>query len=117
MEMENKKRLFVVIHLHSPKEKYWGILLKYSSAGTWITGINLKGFEEFINSCYGELPDEINFTTSFFPMYRVEKITLDESMGEIPSMKEFFESKTGKNLDEIVKSKIENVEILLEKNG
>ncbi len=98
-----KKNLFVVVHLHSPKEKYWGILQKYTEAGVWLSGINLKGFEEFINMSYGENKETINFTTSFFPMYRVEKITLDESMGEIPSMKDYFEIQTGKKLENMLK--------------
>ncbi len=101
-----KQSLFVVIHLHSPKEKYWGILQKYSPAGVWLSGINLKGFEEFINMSYGRNDSQLSFTTSFFPMYRVEKITLDESIGEIPSMKDYFETKTGKKIEEMIKYEV-----------
>jgi hypothetical protein len=36
----------------------------------------------------------------FFPMWRVERITRDERSGEIPSMSEQFEQRTGLKISE-----------------
>ncbi len=79
--------LYVVIHLHTPREKYWGLLQGTSGAGVWLTGIDLRTVEEQLN--YTSADDEgfLVLSTTFFPMQRIEKITVDECLGEIPSIK------------------------------
>jgi hypothetical protein len=38
----------VVISLHTPKEKIWGELLSFNTAGVTIRGIDLNSFDHFI---------------------------------------------------------------------
>ena len=71
----------IVVSLHSPKEKFWGELLAH--------------FVRAINEPDGE---RVGFPTIFFPMNRVERISLDESSGSIPSMAELFQRKIGRSL-------------------
>lgn len=86
--MESADDLYGVIHLHSPKEKYWGLVQRNSPAGVWMTGVDLKSLEEWLQCGYGGRDTLPIMSTSFFPMYRVEKISLDEAVAEIPSLAE-----------------------------
>jgi hypothetical protein len=44
--------------------------------------------------------ERVGLPTVFFPMTRVERISLDEPSGSIPSMAEVFERKIGRSLAE-----------------
>jgi hypothetical protein len=37
----------------------------------------------------------------FIPMWRVERVARDESSGDIPSMTEQFESRTGRRINDL----------------
>jgi hypothetical protein len=84
----------VIIVLHSPREKFWGILHELAPSGVYTRGIDLNAFDEFVRavrngeSFYG-------VSEAFFPMWRVERISRDESAGDIRSMTEQFEERTG----------------------
>ena len=87
----------VVLNLHGPREKVWGILMSMSSAGVSIRGIDLDSFEDWTRSvARGE--QTMGLSTTFFPMHRVERINLDERVGDIPSCAETFESRVGKDV-------------------
>ena len=38
---------FVLVHLHSPKEKYWGVLRTLSAAGVTVRGIDVAVFDDW----------------------------------------------------------------------
>jgi hypothetical protein len=88
----------VVLSLHTPKEKIWGELLAISTAGVTIRGIDLNSFDHFIRQLNEPEGERVGVPTLFFPMTRVERITLDEPTGSIPSMDELFERKIGRRL-------------------
>ena len=44
-----KANSVVIVSLHSPKEKVWGILDELIAAGITLRGIDLSGFEEWLN--------------------------------------------------------------------
>ncbi len=73
----------IVLSLHTPKEKLWGMLTSIGSAGVTVRCIDLE---------------RIGLPTLFFPMQRVERIALDEPRGSIPSMAERFEQRVGRSL-------------------
>jgi hypothetical protein len=88
----------VIISLHSPKEKIWGILLDINPSGVTIRGIDLNSFDHFVSQINQLDAERVGLPTVFFPMTRIERISLDEPSGPIPSMAEIFERKIGRTL-------------------
>jgi hypothetical protein len=88
----------VVMNLHTPKEKVWGQLVSIHAAGVTIRGIDLNSFDDFIRQVRDPEGERIGLPTLFFPMQRIERISLDESHGSIPSMAERFQQKVGRTL-------------------
>jgi hypothetical protein len=95
-----KPNSIVVISLHSPKEKVWGILLELNTSGVTIRGVDLNSFDHLIRQVNEPDGERVGLPTVFFPMTRVERISLDEPSGSIPSMAEVFERKIGRSLAE-----------------
>ncbi|MEO5936801.1 MAG: hypothetical protein ABIP81_06270 [Terriglobales bacterium] len=83
----------VLVSLNTPREKFWGAILAISAAGVSLRGIDLQSFEDFMRQV--KAGDEVSPSAVFFPMHRIERIELDQRNGEIPSMQDRFESKTG----------------------
>jgi hypothetical protein len=90
----------VVVSLHTPKEKVWGVLLSMNPSGITIRGIDLNSFDHFVRQVNEPENERIGLPTVFFPMNRIERICLDESSGSIPSMAEIFQRKIGRSLSE-----------------
>jgi len=88
----------IVVSLHSPKEKVWGELMAVNQAGITVRGIDLNSFDHFVRAINEPDGERVGFPTIFFPMNRVERISLDESSGAIPSMAELFTRKVGRSL-------------------
>jgi len=88
----------VVVNLHSPKEKVWGELLDINPSGVTLRGIDLNSFDHFIRQLNEPDGERIGLPTIFFPMNRVERVSLDEPTGSIPSMNELFARKIGRTL-------------------
>jgi hypothetical protein len=87
----------VIVSLHSPREKVWGILMGIQSNGVTVHGIDLSSFEDWTREvARGE--STMSLSTVFFPMHRVERILLDEGMGDIQSMAAVFASRVGEDL-------------------
>jgi hypothetical protein len=84
----------VVIILQNPREKIVGILHEISAAGIFARGIDLGYFEEWTRAIAGGEP-YLPMQDYFFPMWRVERMSRDESSFEMPSMAEQFRQKTG----------------------
>jgi hypothetical protein len=88
----------VIISLHSPKEKIWGILIDINPSGVTVRGIDLNSFDHFVSQINQLDAERVGLPTVFFPMTRIERISLDEPSGSIPSMAEIFERKIGRTL-------------------
>jgi hypothetical protein len=89
----------VVVYLHSPKEKLWGILKDLNGAGAYIRGMDLNSFDDWVRMIIrGER--NIGLTHVFLPMWRVERISLDESVDDIPSLADRFYSQAGLTVHE-----------------
>lgn len=98
---ELKRGAPVVIVLHTPREKCWGVLDEITSAGVFLRGLDLNAFEDFLKAVVQEEPF-IGFGDLFFPMWRVERILRDETSGGVPSLSEQAERRTGRPLEELV---------------
>jgi hypothetical protein len=88
----------VVVSLHTPREKIWGELLALHVAGITMRGIDLNCFDDFVRQVLHPDGDLVGLPTLFFPMQRVERISLDEPSGSIPSLADLFEQKAGRTL-------------------
>ncbi|MEJ7618563.1 MAG: hypothetical protein WKF30_16715 [Pyrinomonadaceae bacterium] len=85
----------VVLVLHSPREKYWGVLKEISAAGVFVRCLELNAIDDWARAVnHGEA--FIGLTDQFFPMWRVERVTRDEPSGEIPSLAQQFEARTNR---------------------
>ena len=91
----------VVIVLHTPREKYWGVLDEISSAGVFLRGLDLNAFEDFLAAVVQEEPF-IGFGDLFFPLWRVERVLRDETSGGVPSLCEQAERRTGRPLEDLL---------------
>lgn len=94
---EFRRGVIVLVTLNSPREKFWGMLLSISVAGVAIRGIPLNSFEDMLRQVRAEEP--VDLTTVFFPLHRVERISLDLPSGEVPSLAEQFSSRGGKSIE------------------
>lgn len=95
-----EKGAFILVNLVNPKEKFFGILSNLSAAGLTIRAINLDSFDDWINQiARGEDPD-IDLMTMFVPLFRVERIFLDEASGAIRSYSQRFHDVVGKTVSE-----------------
>jgi hypothetical protein len=85
---------FVIIHLQSPKEKFWGLLADINAAGATILGIDLNSFEDWTRMIIGN-GRNIGLTAMFHPMWRVERISLDQTVDDLLSLQAQFEMRVG----------------------
>jgi hypothetical protein len=89
----------VVVYLHAPREKLWGLIGEINAAGIFIRGIDLNTFDDWTQMlAKGER--NIGLNHMFFPMWRVERITLDERIDDIPSMADKFQERVGLTIEE-----------------
>ena len=89
----------VILILHTPREKLLGIVDEISSAGVYVRGIDLGYFDDWCQSIVdGE--QYLPMSDYFLPMWRLERMTRDESAEGTMSMSEQFEQRTGRKLSE-----------------
>jgi len=91
----------VLIVLHSPREKCWGMLDEINTAGVFLRGLDLNAFDEWLRSVVHREPF-IGLGSLFFPMWRVERIAKDETTGDVKSLREQAEQRTGLSLEELM---------------
>ncbi|MBD0325656.1 MAG: hypothetical protein ICV68_04460 [Pyrinomonadaceae bacterium] len=91
----------VVIVLHSPREKCWGVLDRISAAGVFLRGLDLNAFDDWVRAVAHDEPF-MGPSDLFFPMWRVERVTRDEAAGGVPSLTEQLEQRTGRKLHEFL---------------
>ena len=86
---------FVLVHLSSPREKFWGLLEQSDLSGVTVRGLSVDGFEEWLREIAREGTPTFSPATVFFPLHRVERISLDETLGEAVSLTDRFRRQTG----------------------
>jgi len=79
----------------NPKEKFWGIIQEINQFGVQIRGIDLNAVIDLAREVSKNEQPSMGLTTVFFPLGRLEKVFLDESVGSVKSLKEQFEKITG----------------------
>jgi hypothetical protein len=90
----------VIVVLHTPREKLFGILEEINQSGIHFRGIDLGYFDDWCQSIVdGE--QYLPMSDYFLPMWRLERMMRDESAGGGGSMEEQFEQRTGRKLSEV----------------
>jgi hypothetical protein len=85
----------VLVHLADPPEKLWGVLERLDVAGVVLRAISLSSLDDWIRQEASDGPASLGLTTVFFPMRRVDRIYLDEQVGEVESYRQQFERRVG----------------------
>ncbi len=92
-----KKLATVLVSLQNPKEKFWGVVLSVRTIGITVRGIDLNSFDDWSRGvAKGE--GDMGLSTTFFPIHRVERVTLDETVGNVLSLAETFEARVGQDV-------------------
>jgi hypothetical protein len=91
----------VIAVLHSPREKCWGRLGEITGAGVFMRGLDLSAFDDWLK---GIVEEEafLSAVDLFFPMWRVERISLDETSYGIPSLAEQAERRSGQSIETLL---------------
>lgn len=85
----------VILNLVNPKEKFFGVLVNLSPAGITLRAINLDSFDDWLRQiAKGDEPN-LDLITMFVPLFRVERVFLDEPSGAIKSFAQRFEEVVG----------------------
>ena len=86
----------VIVNLVNPKEKFFGVLRALSPAGVTMLAVNLDSFDDWIRQiARNDDEQEIVMITMFVPLFRVERIFLDQPAGAIKSYAQRFEQVVG----------------------
>jgi hypothetical protein len=85
----------VVLHLINPTEKLWGVLQDLGLAGVSIRGINLSSFDDWMSQAVRGKEQTLGLATMFVPLFRVERVFLDETVGEVESYQARFRRRVG----------------------
>ena len=89
----------VILNLVNPREKFFGLLTSLSPAGVTLRGINLDSFDDWIRQIAREDEPNLDLVTMFVPLFRVERIFLDEASGAIRSFGQRFEDAVGISIE------------------
>ena len=92
----------VLVHLVSPKEKYWGVLRSNGAAGVTFRGIDVALFDDWARQVRGAGEAELGLSTIFFPLHRVEKMFEDARVGSVASYDERFLEIVGRDVREFL---------------
>ena len=78
------------------------MLDEITTAGVFLRGLDLNSFDDWISAVVHDEPF-IGLGSMFFPMWRVERIAKDETSGEVPSLYQQAEQRTGHSFEVLMK--------------
>jgi hypothetical protein len=77
------------------------VLDQINSAGVFLRGLDLNAFDDWVRSILHDEPF-MGVGDLFLPMWRIERVSKDESSGGVPSLYEQFEHRTGRPVAEVL---------------
>jgi len=99
----------VILNLVNPKEKFWGVLVSMSPVGVTLRGINLDSFDDWIRQlARGGEEQAFDLATMFVPLFRVERMFLDEQVGSVQPYAHKFEDVVGQTVHDYLGLNVEN---------
>jgi hypothetical protein len=88
----------VLVYLHTPREKVFGVLLSLQPAGLVLRGIDITAFDDWMRQEARREGEGLGLVTLFFPMSRVERMERDESAGGFEGFADRFRRETGRSV-------------------
>jgi hypothetical protein len=89
----------IIAHLINPTEKFWGVLHDLGVAGVTLRGINVSSFDDWMSQAARRVDQTLGLSTMFVPLFRVERIFLDEPVGAVESYRERFGRRVGVSVE------------------
>jgi hypothetical protein len=89
----------VIVHLINPTEKFFAILQDLAVAGVTFHGISLSSFDDWMAQAVRPGDQTLGLSTVFVPLFRVERIFLDEAVGEVESYRQRFSKRVGQAVE------------------
>jgi hypothetical protein len=87
----------ILLYLHSPREKVFGILMSLQPAGIAVRGIDLATYEDWLRQeARGE--KGLGLVTLFYPMNRVLRVERDETVSGLEGIADRFQRETGRSV-------------------
>jgi hypothetical protein len=86
---------FVLVHLINPTEKFWGVLGQLGVAGVTLRGISVSSFDDWVAQAARREAPSLGLAAMFVPLFRVERLFLDETVGQVESYRERFRRRVG----------------------
>ncbi len=88
----------VVVYLHEPREKMWGLLVQLNAAGVVLRGFDLRMYEDWLRQERRREEALIGPMTLFFPASRLERLERDETVGPVTGYSDRFFAETGRSV-------------------
>lgn len=88
----------VVLYLHEPKEKIWGLLVSISAPGIVVRGLDLAVFDDWMRQEARGDESQIGLVTAFYPIHRLERMERDETIGPLISYADRFGHDVGRSV-------------------
>ncbi|MBD3866753.1 MAG: methylmalonyl-CoA epimerase [Acidobacteria bacterium] len=92
----------VLAYLRDPQEKIWGVLRSLDASGIVLEGIDLGSFDDWISQVERGEESVVGPSVVFLPMSRIERVLLDRTSGDIPSLSERFFRRVGRSVLEVL---------------
>lgn len=92
----------VLAYLRDPQEKLWGVLRTLDGSGATLEALDLASFDDWCAQIERGDESVVGPSVLFVPMSRVEKILLDRPSGNLPSMVQRFETRTGRSVSSVL---------------
>ena len=87
----------VLVWLHTPREKVFGVLVSLLPTGIAVRGIEITAFEDYVRQ-EARRETGLGLTTLFYPMSRVERMERDETIGGLEGIADRFRRETGRSI-------------------
>lgn len=98
----------VIVHLVNPTEKLWGVLLGLDQSGLTLRGLNVSSFDDWMFQVTREDRQTLGLSTMFVPLFRVERVFIDEQVGEVESYRQRFERQVGRPVEIFLGLQLDN---------
>jgi hypothetical protein len=97
-----QKNSIVIVHLVNPTEKFWGVLQDLDPSGLMLRGLSVTSFDDWMFQVARQEDQALGLSTMFVPLFRVERIFLDEQIGEVESYRQRFQTQVGEPVERFV---------------
>lgn len=92
----------VIVYLGSPREQIFGMLQEMTASGVVVRGLSIGSVDDWLRELGPDLAGVTSghgLATTFYPMHRVEKMSLDEPSYGAPPIHVRFHQRTGVAFD------------------